>query len=930
MLLTAPWLAGTSHALENTATGSVGASVLDTASATVVLNLAGSTVDPDNSSVTVSPPNVPANGTSISTITVVLLDAANNPVSGHTVTLSSDRGIADIISQPAALTDSTGTAVGTIRSSAVGVSTITATDATDAVVLNDQPQVFFTQNVVLDLVKSANKKSEVVGGVVTYSVEVRNLTASDVGSVRIDDLAPPNFKYVSGSARLDGAVISDPTGNRPMTFNIGTVPALADSNGNGTADPGEPGYRKLSYQLVIGAGAQPGEYRNTALAWDVDPQFPISNAGEYLVRVDLDPIFDLGTIIGKVYTDMNENGVQDRGEDGIAEAMVVLDDGTYVLTDDHGRYHIPAVKPGHRLVKINRQSLPAGTVVMSGESKIVSVTPGLLVKVNFRCTGDLVAEAIGRPAGHGLSITSRDRMEPVEVKGSVGGLQVMVNGVNARLPGSDVVLGVRHLDERVDITGGRLDGPIRFTARAAGDVAVDKWRLTIENSAGEPVKVLSGEDSLPERIAWDGIMDSGEFIGGGAMYRYWLQAWYMDGGYSASARRTFGISRKDIVSLNISGLGFELGSSSLRPQTRKMLGEVAKTLRKFPNDVVVIEGHTDSTGSSDLNLRLSRERAEKTFNYLVESEGLAADRFIVQWYGESRPVASNDFPEGRDLNRRVEVKGQFLEVSMSQVLDQYRAEPSVVVNGSSLEVDEDGRFETRVSEVDKDGIDLYLAAENGVTLAGKIPVPDLVILEPRGELRLSYGESGDGYEVLHADGGGNRVSSEPAVKYRLKGQTDPGNTVRLDGRELPVEGNGEFSADLELMMGLVNAFDLLVENEEGFTRIADIHIRVTDREANGQLIVMRDPIPSLSAKLPPEGAVLHNPRLRVSGFTDPENRVWVSGESTEVDPDGRFTADIELEKGENLIRIKVLDPLNNMGLIERTVHLSEDRMFFLA
>ena len=73
---------GLAHAIENTASGSVNASVLDTTSATVVLNLIAGPVDPGNSSVTVSPANLPANGTSISTITVVLLDAANNPVPG--------------------------------------------------------------------------------------------------------------------------------------------------------------------------------------------------------------------------------------------------------------------------------------------------------------------------------------------------------------------------------------------------------------------------------------------------------------------------------------------------------------------------------------------------------------------------------------------------------------------------------------------------------------------------------------------------------------------------------------------------------------------------------------------------------------------------------------------------------------------------------
>ena len=379
MLLTAViiGLAGPAQAIENTASGSVGGSVLDTSSATVTLNLLSSTVDPGNSTVTVNPATLPADGTSVSTITVVLRDAANLPIPGRTVTISSNRGGLDTISQPAAPTDASGTATGTISSLTAGVSTITVTDVLDTVVLNDQPQVVFSQGMVLDLTKRANKEREVVGGIITYSLQIRNLTSSDVGQVRIEDLIPPNFKYVRGSARLDGAALTDPTGNRPMTFDIGTVPAFADSNGNGEADPGEPGYMELSYQLIIGSGARPGEYTNTAVAWDATPLSAISNASDARVTVIMDPLFDLGTIIGKVFEDRDQDGWQDKGEEGIQGAVVVLDDGTYVTTDEFGRYHIPAIKPGHRLVKIDQRSLPAGTVVTGEISRIVSVTPGL-------------------------------------------------------------------------------------------------------------------------------------------------------------------------------------------------------------------------------------------------------------------------------------------------------------------------------------------------------------------------------------------------------------------------------------------------------------------------------------------------------------------------------------------------------------------------
>ena len=119
---------------------------------------------------------------------------------------------------------------------------------------------------MLRLTKSANKTEAAIGDIVTYKVQISNTIASDVPDVRIIDYLPPNFKYVDDSARLNGAPLANPIGNRPLIFNIGTVPGLVDGNGNGRADPGEPGYLVVKYQLVIGSGAQPGDYENTAFA----------------------------------------------------------------------------------------------------------------------------------------------------------------------------------------------------------------------------------------------------------------------------------------------------------------------------------------------------------------------------------------------------------------------------------------------------------------------------------------------------------------------------------------------------------------------------------------------------------------------------------------------------------------------------------------
>jgi len=70
---------------------------------------------------------------------------------------------------------------------------------------------------------------------------------------------------------------------------------------------------------------------------------------------------------------------------------------------------------------------------------------------------------------------------------------------------------------------------------------------------------------------------------------------------------------------------------------------------------VEIEGHTDGIGADSYNRRLSERRAESVKRYLVQHFPIQSDRLVVRGYGKSKPIASNDTPEGRDKNRRVEV-----------------------------------------------------------------------------------------------------------------------------------------------------------------------------------------------------------------------------------------------------------------------------------
>lgn len=103
-----------------------------------------------------------------------------------------------------------------------------------------------------------------------------------------------------------------------------------------------------------------------------------------------------------------------------------------------------------------------------------------------------------------------------------------------------------------------------------------------------------------------------------------------------------------------SGLLFDVDSYQLRSATRSNLNELGRVLKKYDDTEVLIQGHTDSTGSEDYNLQLSNDRARSVFAYLI-TQGVSKSRLITMGLGEGEPIGSNATASGRQKNRRVEV-----------------------------------------------------------------------------------------------------------------------------------------------------------------------------------------------------------------------------------------------------------------------------------
>jgi OmpA-OmpF porin, OOP family len=111
---------------------------------------------------------------------------------------------------------------------------------------------------------------------------------------------------------------------------------------------------------------------------------------------------------------------------------------------------------------------------------------------------------------------------------------------------------------------------------------------------------------------------------------------------------------KEVVTLS-GDTNFEFNKSALLPSAYTVLNQLAESIKSNPDTRWRVEGHTDAVGSDSYNMDLSRSRAESVVNYLV-SHGVDRNRLEIVPLGETTPIASNDTPEGRSMNRRVEIK----------------------------------------------------------------------------------------------------------------------------------------------------------------------------------------------------------------------------------------------------------------------------------
>ena len=119
------------------------------------------------------------------------------------------------------------------------------------------------------------------------------------------------------------------------------------------------------------------------------------------------------------------------------------------------------------------------------------------------------------------------------------------------------------------------------------------------------------------------------------------------------------------------GVTFAVNSATINPAFRDTLDTVANSMQAYPDSLIDVYGHTDSTGSDSYNQALSERRAQAVANYL-SARGVSSARIRSQGFGENAPIADNTTEQGRALNRRVEIK--IIPISQEDVAEARRSQ----------------------------------------------------------------------------------------------------------------------------------------------------------------------------------------------------------------------------------------------------------------
>jgi uncharacterized repeat protein (TIGR01451 family) len=474
------------------------------------------------------------------------------------------------------------------------------------------------------------------GDFVRYELVLENASATGrADSIEITDQLPPGVRFVEGSVTINGAAAADPM----LGSNLDTLLFTIDQLGVSESI-------SIFYVVEIIGGKRNQELTNRAMA--LAGGGLISNEASASIRLTEDLFRFTGTIIGRVLEgDCSQDSF--REEQGVPNIRIYLEDGTYAVSDEGGRFHFEGIKPGTHVAQMDTFSVPdyfdvirctdATGFAGRADSQFVKLTRGGLMRADFYLKR--------KPAPEGridIELQSRDAEEQDQVR-----YDMLVNGVgNVAIENINVMImlpeGLSYESQSM-----RIDGEFRGEPRLSKNVLsmalpdnTGNWSANVEFVATILPKT-SGELSTRATARFDSPIQAGQTTPVAETRMLREPAKVENAGY-------------------VLDLTFDVLSDQLSPDDKRTLDSLIRDWRGVRSVKISAVGHSDSQKIAARNQHLfadnyvlSQARALSAAAYVAAELGLKPQDMQVTGRGPDDPVADNTSAEGRARNRRVEM-----------------------------------------------------------------------------------------------------------------------------------------------------------------------------------------------------------------------------------------------------------------------------------
>lgn len=241
---------------------------------------------------------------------------------------------------------------------------------------------------ILVVTKEGDVKTAAFGDYVNYTINIKNDGATTAYDVQLKDALPRGFAYVDSSVRIDKAQTTEfKTDGKYQVLSLGNM------NAGETKD--------ITYRVLIGSSALGGDGTNraTAVAATEQGQSLVSREAQWKIEVERGVMNTDGIIIGKVYHDINRDGIQQKedGELGVAGVRIYMENGNFVVTDPEGKYNFYGVSAKTHVLKVDRTTIPNATEIVTqsnrnagdASSRFVDLKYGELHRADFAIVGGM-------------------------------------------------------------------------------------------------------------------------------------------------------------------------------------------------------------------------------------------------------------------------------------------------------------------------------------------------------------------------------------------------------------------------------------------------------------------------------------------------------------------------------------------------------------